>query len=54
MFFINSNMGIGPTRNTCQDALGSNWPLRKPMGPFAPAHAPTKPFEFEKDLAEDQ
>jgi|GEM_PF-4099584 len=54
MLFLNSNNGPGPTRYSCQEVTGSNWPLKAPRGPFPPAHAPTKAFEFEKDIAEDK
>lgn len=53
MLYLNSTTGPGPTQRTCQEALGSNWPLKRPIGPFPPAHAVVKPLEFEKDIAED-
>ncbi len=54
-FFLNStNVGPGPTQNSCREAWGSSMPLRAPVGPFPPAHAPAKSLEFEKDIAEDK
>lgn len=54
-FFLNSsNVGPGPTQYSYREAWGSSMPLRVPNGPFAPAHAPVKALEFEKDVAEDK
>lgn len=53
-FFLNGDLGVGPTQYSSREALGSSMPLRIPSGPFAPAHAPVRSVEFEPDPTEDK
>ncbi len=53
-FFLNGDLGVGPTQYSTREAFGSSMPLRIPNGPFAPAHAPEQLVEWEKDPTEDK